>query len=79
MEKIFEHNCVGLCIQETCDNEQEYFINILVDNMNIILGFCRYHSEIFDEGFWNRTSNKYRLGGTAFFDSEIKRAVLKNE
>ena len=50
MEEIANYNCDGLCIEITCDVKYTHHTIKKINGMNITLGFCKKHSEEFENG-----------------------------
>ncbi len=48
MEKIQNHNFKGMCIEKFCSNKYTHVSNRVVNGMDIVLCFCKEHSERFE-------------------------------
>lgn len=55
MDKITNHNNKNLCCQKFCDEVQTEFIEMDVNGMPILMGFCKKHAEEFEKKFWEQT------------------------
>lgn len=55
MEKIINHNCKGLCCERFCSNKEEFFMKLEINGLDIVMGFCKKHSEKFEDKFWKFT------------------------
>ena len=45
MNKIQNYNCDGLCIEKYCSERYEYFEEVELNGMKVLLGFCKKHSK----------------------------------
>ncbi len=48
MEEIQNYNCAGLCMEKTCDKPQTQFIQVCINDMEFLIGFCDEHAEQFE-------------------------------
>jgi hypothetical protein len=53
MEQIINFNCAGKCNHKYCDNNYEFFVEIQILDISIMLPLCKQHAEEFDNKYFN--------------------------
>jgi hypothetical protein len=54
MQKIINHNCAGLCCQKYCDEPETHFVQVKINGMEFLIGFCEKHAEEFENKLLGR-------------------------
>jgi hypothetical protein len=48
-EEIVNHNCLGMCCEQTCSRPYSYFILVKLNGLVLNIGLCQKHAEEFEE------------------------------
>ena len=63
MQKITNYNCDGICCQKYCNKKYTHFIVQEIRGMELVLGFCEEHGEMFVD---NLLKNQGKCGDSVF-------------